>query len=96
MAAADAAVLRVPSDVATLQGAVDLASWEFNYFVPHSTSPVVDAGDVEGLAIPLRDIEGALRVQDGDRDGVALIDLGAFEVMSAQIFQGGFEQTKPG
>jgi hypothetical protein len=45
-------------------------------------SPCVDAGDETafGFTIPATDLAGNARVQDGDGDGVAVIDMGCYEV----------------
>jgi len=44
-------------------------------------SPCIDAGtpDTTGLRLPLKDIGGADRIQDGDGDGTAVVDIGAYE-----------------
>ena len=49
--------------------------------VPRANSPLVDAGDPEPLAAtePQEDARGAVRAMDGDRDGTARRDIGAFE-----------------
>ena len=47
-----------------------------------SVSPCVDTGiqDVTGLNLPLFDIIGNPRIADGRGDGIALIDIGAYEL----------------
>ncbi|HET8757770.1 MAG TPA: choice-of-anchor Q domain-containing protein [Solirubrobacteraceae bacterium] len=49
--------------------------------VPRASSPAVDAGDPAPLAAtePLEDARGAVRAMDGDDDGTAQRDIGAFE-----------------
>jgi hypothetical protein len=44
-------------------------------------SPCIDAGipDTTGLNLPPWDIIGNLRIWDGDGDGIAIIDMGAYE-----------------
>lgn len=43
-------------------------------------SPVVDAGSPDPLAALERDLAGRPRLVDGDRDGEAVIDIGAYEL----------------
>src|SRR5688572_3080195 len=45
-------------------------------------SPVIDAGSGDGLSIPSVDFTGQPRVQDGNADGTATVDIGAFEASS--------------
>jgi hypothetical protein len=49
--------------------------------VPRASSPAVDGGDPAPLAAtePQEDARGAVRAMDGDRDGTARRDIGAFE-----------------
>jgi len=42
-------------------------------------SPVVDAGDSTATDVPATDLDGDPRVVDGDSDGAATIDMGAWE-----------------
>ncbi len=42
-------------------------------------SPAVDAGDNTVPNLPATDIDGGVRIVDGDGDGVAVVDMGAFE-----------------
>ncbi len=44
-------------------------------------SPCIDTGmpDTAGLRLPLADLRGADRIQDGDGDGTAVVDIGAYE-----------------
>jgi PKD domain len=47
------------------------------------TSPAVDAGDNAAPQIPTLDLDGAARIADGDFDGGARVDLGAYEYVNA-------------
>jgi hypothetical protein len=47
------------------------------------TSPAVDAGDNAAPQIPTLDLDGAARIFDGDFDGNARVDLGAYEYFNA-------------
>ena len=47
------------------------------------TSQLIDMGNNGAPGIPSTDIDGESRVQDGDGDGNAIVDLGAYEFMSA-------------
>ena len=42
-------------------------------------SPAVDAGDSTAADVPVADLDGDPRVVDGDSDGVAVVDMGAWE-----------------
>jgi predicted RNase H-like HicB family nuclease len=44
-------------------------------------SPCIDAGDNEAPNLPAYDFEGDLRIVDGDRDGVAIVDMGVDEAL---------------
>ncbi|MBP7564118.1 MAG: T9SS type A sorting domain-containing protein, partial [Candidatus Cloacimonetes bacterium] len=59
-------------------------------------SPCVDAGtpDVAELNLPLLDIHGNNRIQDGDQDGTALVDIGASEY-NVIVSQDDATQIKP-
>lgn len=46
-----------------------------------STSPAIDAGTLSVPGLPRTDFAGNLRVVDGDGDGTALPDIGAFEFL---------------
>ena len=48
-------------------------------------SAAIDAGTSVGLSLPPTDFDGAERNQDGDGDGVAKIDIGAFEAAPPEI-----------
>jgi hypothetical protein len=47
------------------------------------TSPAIDAGNNAAPGIPLLDLDGAVRIVDGDFDGDARIDMGAYEYVNA-------------
>jgi hypothetical protein len=46
---------------------------------PSATSPAIDAGDNSALGLPASDFSGNSRISDGDNDGTATVDMGAFE-----------------
>lgn len=50
-------------------------------------SPCIDAGtpDTNGLNVPFGDIIGNLRIWDGDNNGTAVIDMGAYEYGSVPV-----------
>jgi predicted outer membrane repeat protein len=52
-----------------------------NPYVLTVGSPCIEAGtpDTTGLLLPYCDLLGCMRVWDGDNDGVAIIDMGAYE-----------------
>jgi hypothetical protein len=43
------------------------------------SSPLIDKGDQAGLTAGEKDVTGGTRVLDGDGDGTAIVDIGAFE-----------------
>jgi hypothetical protein len=47
------------------------------------TSAAIDAGDNAAPQIPMADLDGAVRVVDGNVDGVARVDMGAYEYFNA-------------
>jgi len=55
-------------------------------------SPCIDAGDNNAPALPGFDFDGKPRVMDGDGDGIAVVDMGAFEyeMLGALITGGGW------
>ena len=50
-------------------------------------SPCIDAGtpDTTGLNLPESDLMGNVRIWDGDGDGIAIIDMGAYEFGSVPV-----------
>jgi hypothetical protein len=48
-------------------------------------SPAIDAGSNEAPYLPGGDLDGEYRVQDGDADGAAFCDLGAYEYAGAFV-----------
>jgi hypothetical protein len=48
-----------------------------------ATSPALDAGDNAAPQIPVLDLDGAARIVDGDFDGTARVDMGAYEYFNA-------------
>ena len=47
------------------------------------TSPAIDAGDNAAPGMPMLDLDGAARIVDGNFDGDARVDMGAFEYFNA-------------
>ncbi len=48
-------------------------------FHVQSGSPVIDAGDDAAPNLPLTDFDGNSRIVDGNNDGAAIVDMGAYE-----------------
>jgi hypothetical protein len=42
-------------------------------------SPVIDAGDNSAADLPATDLDGNPRIQDGNGDGIAVVDMGVYE-----------------
>ncbi len=66
------------------EGNIDASPWfldpDAGDFHVHSSSPCIDAGDPDFAAEPGdTDLDGCLRVWDGDDDTVAVVDMGAYE-----------------
>ena len=53
-----------------------------DYHLQHA-SPVLDAGDNAAPGMPTMDLDGAARIVDGNFDGDARVDMGAFEYFNA-------------
>jgi hypothetical protein len=71
---------------------VDPAAMDFQ---PQRASPAVDSGD--GTHASAIDVTGVVRPVDGDGDGVAEVDRGAYEVVpAAAIFADDFESGDTG
>lgn len=53
----------------------------------YDNSPCIDAGtpDTTGLDLPIGDIIGNLRIWDGDNNGTAIVDMGAYEYGSLPV-----------
>ena len=58
------------------------------------TSPGIDAG-LNNFTTQTTDILGNTRIIDGNGDGVATIDMGAYEYLPDEIFEDGFEPQAP-
>jgi hypothetical protein len=58
-----------------------------HYYALTGTSPCIDTGtpDTTGLGLPPWDILGNLRIWDGDGDGSAVVDMGAYEYGSLPV-----------
>jgi len=50
-------------------------------------SPCIDAGDPDtlGLHLPMYDLDGNLRLQDGNNDDISVIDMGAYEYVAQPL-----------
>ncbi|MBN2272273.1 MAG: hypothetical protein JXN61_16805 [Sedimentisphaerales bacterium] len=59
------------------------------YRLSSSASPCVDAGDNTAPDLPIKDFEGSPRIMDGDGNGSAIVDMGAYELT------GGLPDTQP-
>jgi hypothetical protein len=55
---------------------IDAANGEFQL---ESSSPMIDAGNNSATNIPAEDLDGHPRIIDGNLDGVAVVDMGAYE-----------------
>jgi len=80
--------LSVNSASTTVENNIELTHSDFvNYFVDYpydvhlrSGSPAIDAGDPS--VAPEMDADGNLRALDGNWDGVAVVDIGAYELIT--------------
>jgi hypothetical protein len=52
-------------------------------FRPNADSPLIDAGNNTASDVPAEDLSGLPRIVDGDGDGLAIVDMGAYEVQEA-------------
>lgn len=66
---------------------------EAGYYHLQEGSPCIDAGTNDALGLPKTDFGGNIRVVDGNGDGIAVVDMGAFEF---QIVTPEFEITSFG
>jgi predicted outer membrane repeat protein len=55
-----------------------------NFELPFG-SPCIDIGDNQATSLPTDDYEGKPRVMDGNEDGVAVVDMGAFEFQGRYV-----------
>ena len=46
-----------------------------------SGSPSIDTGDNSAPNLPATDLDGYLRIQDGNGDGIAIVDMGVYETL---------------
>lgn len=51
-------------------------------------SPVIDAGNSTATDVPAADLDGNPRVMDGNGEGVAAVDMGAYERPSGPVSRG--------
>jgi len=65
-----------PDDISVDPLFVDAASGDYHL---QPGSPCVDAGNNEAVVFTRRDIDGGVRVHDGDGDWIAVVDIGADE-----------------
>jgi parallel beta-helix repeat protein len=47
-------------------------------------APVIDRGNSAAAGVPTTDLDGRSRILDGDGDGVAVVDMGAYETQAIQ------------
>ena len=73
-----------PSDISADPMFVSPATGDYHLA---AGSPAIDAGTNEAPALPPVDFDGERRIVDGDFDGQAIVDMGAFEfqVISAKV-----------
>jgi hypothetical protein len=58
-------------------------------------SPAIDAGDPEATSPPATDLAGAPRITDGNGDGLAVVDMGAYEAQSMPIVGARYHPLDP-
>ena len=81
-------------DPAFLQASADF-DWTNDDLRLGATSDAIDLG-IEGVASLDTDIEGTTRPQDGDQDGTALPDVGAYEFVYTDADGDGYPSTEIG
>jgi len=69
---------------------VDAANGNFRL---RAISLLIDAGNETAPGVPATDFDGNARVIDGDRDGLALVDIGAFEFQDVPVADAGPDQS---
>lgn len=81
----DSVIVNGSAELAWLSGNIDgnpqfAQDGDYPYSLAEG-SPCIDAGtpDTTGLFLPLNDLARCVRAWDGDNDGVAVIDMGAYE-----------------
>ena len=67
-------------------GADDLPGTDDDDLRLQPTSPAIDAGDNQYITIITTDLGGNPRISDGDGDGSANVDMGAYEVQNYHTF----------
>jgi len=87
----DSIIIKNNSWVEWLDGNIDADPWFFQSgehpFSISEGSPCIDAGtpDTTGQYLPFWDIIGNDRIVDGDGDGVAIVDMGAYEYAGGYV-----------
>ena len=67
-------------------GLIDMANYDLHLM---EDSPCIDAGDADlvSFTLPETDLDGLMRIMDGDGDGEAVIDLGVYEFELIIIYE---------
>ena len=86
----------IPGDMGMLDPIITPGSTPAEVVPLTSTSPAIDLGspgfaNIDVHACQPGDGRGLLRPEDGNADGTAVCDVGAYEVQDPRIFSGGFE-----